>query len=245
MSQTCLDAPTQDVFTATHRDAYRQDIEAIWAALDASPHGLSSEAADRRRQLVGPNRLPSPPRTQAWVRFLKQFNDPLIYVLLITAAVTMALQEWLDAGVILGVVIANAVIGFVQESKAERAINALQQMLTPYATVLRDGQKTVLPAEQLVPGDVVMLQGGDKVPADMRLYDANNLQIDEASLTGESVPVAKATEAFTDPIPLADRRNIAYSSTLVTTGSGRGVVVGTGGRTEIGHIAGMLHDVTV
>ncbi len=225
-------------------DAYLQDIGTVWAALDTSPHGLNADEADQRQRRFGPNRLPSPPGIRTWVRFLRQFNDPLIYVLLVTAAITMALREWLDASVILGVVVANAIIGFIQESKAEHAINALQHMLTLSTTVLREGQKVVLPAEQLVPGDVVLLQGGDKVPADMRLFDTKNLQIDEASLTGESVPAAKSSDILTQAVPVADRCNVAFSSTLVTTGSGRGVVVATGKTTEIGHIAGLLHETT-
>ncbi|MDH3602704.1 MAG: cation-transporting P-type ATPase [Candidatus Tectomicrobia bacterium] len=225
-------------------DWYTRDIEDIWDAIETSPQGLSPHEATRRLVRFGPNRLPSPPRTRAWVQFLKQFNDPLIYVLLITAAITIALREWLDASVILGVVVANAIIGFVQESKAEHAILALQQMLTPSATVRRGGQQVVLPAEQLVPGDVVVLQGGEKVPADVRLFSTNNLQTDEASLTGESVPVAKKIEALDQETPVADRCNMAFSSTLLTTGSGLGVVVATGDMTELGRIAGMLHEVS-
>jgi len=225
-------------------DWYTQSIDHIWEAFGTSPQGLSPDEAAQRLGHFGPNRLPSPPRTRAWIRFLKQFHNPLIYVLLITAAITIALREWLDASVILGVVVANAVIGFIQESKAEQAILALQHMLTSSATVRRGGQQVVLPAEQLVPGDVVVLQGGEKVPADVRLFSTNNLQIDEASLTGESVPVAKKTEALAQETPVADRCNMAFSSTLITTGSGLGVVVATGDMTELGRIAEMLHEVS-
>ncbi len=241
MPQTHLPPHAPD--TMAHPDAYLQEMETLWNVLGTSPHGLSSEDANQRQQRWGPNRLPPPAGAQGWVRLLKQFNDPLIYVLLVTAVITVALQEWLDASVILGVVIANALIGYVQESKAESAINALQQMLTPAATVLREGQQVVIGAEQLVPGDVVILQGGDKVPADVRLFDVHNLQIDEASLTGESLPVAKTNEVLPRVSPVADRCNMAFSSTLVTTGAGRGGGGATGDRTEIGHIARMLHDV--
>ena len=227
-----------------HHDAYLQDTETIWSLFDTSPQGLNADEADRRWRRVGPNRLPSPLGVRAWSRFLQQFNNPLIYVLLMTAAITLMLREWVDAIVILGVVVANAIIGYIQEAKAERAINALQQMLTPTATALREGRQVVLPAEQLVPGDVVLLRGGDKVPADLRLFEVHNLRIDEAALTGESVPVAKVTEAFTDATPVADRRNMAFSSTLVSAGAGQGVVVATGDKTEIGNIAGMLREVT-
>ena len=227
-----------------HHDAYLQDTETIWSLFDTSPQGLNADEAERRWRRVGPNRLPPPLGIRAWTRFLQQFHNPLIYVLLMTAAITLILQEWVDAIVILGVVVANAIIGYIQEAKAERAINALQQMLTPTATALREGRQVVLPAEQLVPGDVVLLRGGDKVPADLRLFEVHNLRIDEAALTGESVPVVKVTEAFTDATPVADRLNMAFSSTLVSAGAGQGVVVATGDKTEIGNIAGMLREVT-
>lgn len=244
MRQPHSQAVTQDTPMSIHHDWHTRDIEEIWEALETSPQGLSPDDAAQRLAHFGLNRLPSLPGTRAWVRFLKQFHNPLIYVLLITAATTLALQEWLDASVILGVVVANAIIGFIQESKAEHAIQALQHMLTPSATVQRGGQQVVVPAEQLVPGDVVVLQGGEKVPADVRLFNTNNLQIDEASLTGESVPVAKKIEALAHETPVADRCNMAFSSTLITTGSGRGVVAATGDATELGRIAGMLHEVS-
>jgi magnesium-transporting ATPase (P-type) len=177
------------------------------------------------------------------VLLLHQLHHPLIYVLLATAGITLLLREWLDASVIVGVVVANAVIGYLQESRAERALEALKRLLTPTATVYRAGHKVVLLAEQLVPGDVVFLQGGDKVPADLRLFDVNTLHIDESALTGESVPVAKAAAPLSADLPVGDRTNMAYSSTLVTMGSGLGVVVATGTHTELGAIAGMLHEV--
>ena len=244
MAETAFQSPGSSLSAADQRPWHLRDMTEVWAAFHTCAQGLASEEAARRLSHYGPNRLPSPLGTPAWVLLLHQLHNPLIYVLLATAGITMLLREWLDASVIVGVVVANAVIGYLQESKAERAIDALKRLLTPTATVYRAGQKVVLPAEQLVPGDVVLLQGGDKVPADLRLFDANTLHIDESALTGESVPVAKATEALSVDVPVGDRINMAYSSTLVTTGSGLGVVVATGYHTELGAIAGMLHEVT-
>lgn len=244
MAETAFQSSTSSLSSADSRPWYLQDMTEVWAAFHTCAQGLEPEEAARRLSHYGPNRLPSLPGTSAWVLLLHQLHNPLIYVLLATAGITMLLREWLDASVILGVVFANAVIGYLQESKAERAIDALKRLLTPTATVRRGGQKVVLPSEELVPGDVVFLQGGDKVPADLRLFEANTVYIDESALTGESVPVAKATEALVKDAPVGDRTNMAFSSTLVTTGSGLGVVVATGYHTEFGAIAGMLHEVT-
>ncbi|OGW43673.1 MAG: carbonate dehydratase [Nitrospirae bacterium RBG_16_43_11] len=201
-----------------------------------------SEAVNRRKQF-GPNVITGKKRKGPLLRFLLQFHNPLIYVLLFTAVITALLREFVDSGVIMGVVIINAVVGFIQESKAEKAIESLKKMLSPSAATLRDGRKIVVPAEDLVPGDVVFIQSGDKTPADLRLFKAKNLQIDEAPLTGESLPVSKATEAIDKELPVADRINMAFSGTLVTYGQGAGVVAATGDNTEIGRIAGMLQDV--
>ena len=172
-----------------------------------------------------------------------QFHNVLIYVLLGSAAVTAALQHWVDTGVILGVVIINAVIGFVQEGKAEKAIDAIRKMLSLNAVVVRDGRRREVSAEALVSGDIVVLVSGDKVPADLRLVDVKTLRVDEAALTGESVPVEKSAAAVAPDAPIGDRTSMAYSGTLVTYGQARGVVVATGARTEIGRISGMLSEV--
>ncbi len=182
-------------------------------------------------------------KTSAWMRLLLQFHNPLIYVLLATAGATGLLQHWVDTGVILGVVIINAVIGFLQEAKAEQAIESLKQMLAPMAVALRDGKKAGLSATELVPGDQVLLEAGDKVPADLRLCREKNLQINEAPLTGESMPVTKTVEALQGEVPLADRYNLAFAGTLVTNGTATGLVVATGDDTQIGRIAGMLQEV--
>jgi len=211
-------------------------------AADAE-QGLTPNDAERRLARYGPNAFRPKPRRGPLLRFVLQFHHPLIYILLATAGVTAVLQEWVDSGVILGVVVVNALIGFIQESRAERAIESLKKMLAPSALVLRGATRQVVPAEELVPGDVVFLQAGDKTPADLRLIQVKNLQIDEAPLTGESVPVQKGTAALARETQVADRLNIAFSGTLVTFGQGTGVVVATGAATEIGKIAGAIEAV--
>ncbi|REJ88489.1 MAG: cation-transporting P-type ATPase [Planctomycetota bacterium] len=223
--------------------AHLLPIDEVFEAFASSNDGLSSEEARLRLDRYGPNQLRERKRTSGWMRLLLQFHNPLIYVLLATAGATGLLQHWVDTGVILGVVIINAIIGFIQESKAEQAIESLKEMLAPQAVVLREGAKTSLPATDLVPGDLVLIEGGDKAPADLRLVRVKNLQIDEAPLTGESMPVAKTTEALDGDVPLGDRRNLAFAGTLATSGTAAGIVIATGDDTQIGRIAGMLQDV--
>ncbi|MES9910879.1 MAG: cation-transporting P-type ATPase [Candidatus Sedimenticola sp. 4PFRAG1] len=208
--------------------------------VDSSSEGLGSEQARHRYESYGPNRLPEVKPRSPLIRFLAQFHDVLIYVLLIAGVVTALLQHWLDAGVIFGVVVINALIGFIQEGKAEDALRAIRQMLSPQAMVLRDGKRTTVPSEELVPGDVVVLQSGDKVPADLRMFHSKGLQVEEASLTGESVPVEKTADPIDRVAVLADRCCMAYSGTLVTHGQGSGIVVATGGETEIGRISSLV-----
>ncbi|MEA3301923.1 MAG: cation-transporting P-type ATPase [Pseudomonadota bacterium] len=212
----------------------------VFALLDAGEEGLAKDEADLRLDEYGPNRLPEASTRGPLVRFFYQFHNLLIYVLLAASGVTAVLGHWVDAGVILGVVVVNAVIGFVQEGKAENALRAIRQMLSPQAVVLRDGQRVTIPADELAPGDVVFLQSGDKVPADLRLFRVKSLQIQESVLTGESVAVEKEIEPVMENTVLGDRRSMAYSGTLVTYGQGRGVVVATGAHTEIGGISMML-----
>ncbi len=217
--------------------------EDVVNALETGKKGLSDEEAARRLQEHGPNRLPAARRHGLAMRFLLQFHNMLIYVLIAAAGVTALLGHWLDTAVILGVVVINAVIGVIQEGKAEKALEAIREMLSPQATVLRGGRREQRPAEELVPGDVVVLQSGDKVAADLRLFRVRDLRVDEAVLTGESVPVDKGTDAVDADAELGDRTGMAYSGTLVTYGSAQGVVVGTGSETEIGRISQMLEDV--
>jgi magnesium-transporting ATPase (P-type) len=215
----------------------------VMRRLEVTHEGLDAQAAAARLAEYGPNRLPEAKRTGPWIRFLVQFHNILIYVLLAAGAVTALLQHWLDAGVILGVVLINALIGFIQEGKAEDALEAIRKMLSPRAMVLRGGHRITVDAIELVPGDVVPLQAGDKVPADLRLFKARGLQIEEAALTGESMPVEKHVETLPPNTVIGDRRCMAYSGTLVTTGQGLGVVVETGAGTELGRISALVSEV--
>ncbi|MBM3147283.1 MAG: HAD-IC family P-type ATPase, partial [Actinobacteria bacterium] len=202
--------------------------------------GLDLFDVKRRRERYGANELSPRKGPGPLIRFLLQFNDPLLYILMAAGAVTLYLREWIDAAVIFGVVVLNAVIGYVQEAKAVEALKALAQTMTTEATVVRAGERTTVPATELVPGDVVILQSGDKVPADLRLAQTRDLQIDESALTGESLPVEKDGHAVPRETPLADRRCVAYASSLVTYGAGRGIVVATGDDTEVGRISELI-----
>ena len=202
--------------------------------------GLSPFEAKHRLESYGPNLPTAKKQISSLQRFLMQFHQPLIYILLAAALVTMILQEWVDSFVILAVVIANAVIGFVQEAKAHRAIESLKQMMMTQANVLRDGKWFSIDSAHLVIGDIVQLQSGDKVPADVRLIKCRDLQVDESALTGESVPIVKKDEILDPETILADRRNMAYAGTLVTYGQAQAIVVATGDRTETGRISEMI-----
>ncbi|WP_292646900.1 HAD-IC family P-type ATPase [Nocardioides sp.] len=205
--------------------------------LESDPHrGLTGQEAEERLARFGPNDLPSAKGAGLVRRILRQFHHPLIYVLLAAAAITAGLREYVDSAVILGVVLVNALVGFIQESKAEGALDALRTMVQTNARVIRDGHEQTVVSAELVPGDLVILEAGDKVPADVRLIRLAELRIDESALTGESVPVTKDAVALPGAIPVADRHNMAYSGTLVTTGNGAGIVVATGAGTELGEI---------
>ncbi|MFS2327927.1 cation-transporting P-type ATPase [Brucella sp. H1_1004] len=222
---------------------HSQSPEVCLVSLNTSLTGLSASEASRRLREYGPNRLPDTTGRGPLIRFVGQFNNVLIYVLLAAALVTAALQHWVDTGVILAVVLANAIIGFIQEGKAEAAMSAIRSMLAPHAAVLRDGERLTVDGAELVPGDVVLLEAGDKVPADLRLLEARGLAAQEAILTGESVPVEKSIPAVAPESPLGDRHPMLWSGTLVTQGTARGLVVATGGKTEIGRIGGLLEGV--
>ncbi|GGK48510.1 HAD-IC family P-type ATPase [Salinarimonas ramus] len=213
------------------------------AHLESAPHGLAADEAARRLERHGPNRLPQAKRRGPLQRLLDQVNSVLIWILLVSALVTALLGHWIDTAVILAVVVANVGIGFVQEGKAEAALDAIAGMLAPQAATLRDGKRVGIPGEHLVPGDVVLVEAGDRVPADLRVVEARNLRIEEAALTGESVPSEKSIHPVEADAQLGDRASMAYSGTMVTAGSGRGVVVATGSRTEIGRISGLLAEV--
>jgi cation-transporting ATPase F len=199
--------------------------------------GLSALEVLERRKVYGFNRISQKGGKGPFLRFLLQFHQPLIYILLLSGCITAGLGEWVDSSVIFGVVLLNAVIGFVQESKAVSALSALSRILVSEATVIRDGERRRISFEELVPGDIVLLQSGDKVPADLRLIETRDLQVNESALTGESLPVAKQSQPIPADVGIADRTNMAFASSLVTFGQATGVVVATGDHTEVGRIA--------
>lgn len=226
--------------TGTRSAWHRLDINKILDQLDADRAGLDNEQARRRLSVHGPNSIGQQEETSPWKILLNQFLSPLIYVLLAALVVTLAIQSWADAIVIGAVLIINSTIGFLQEYKAETAVHSLIEMVSPKARVKRDGQVQSIESDRLVPGDVVILSEGNMVPADLRLLDAKRLQINEAALTGESVPASKSQAAMTDAddnLPPADQTNMAFMGTAVTAGRGEGLVVATGTDTQIGQIA--------
>ncbi len=207
--------------------------------------GLDILELQARQARFGPNLIPAARGHGPWLRFLLQFHTPLVYILLMAATITALLHEWVDSGVIFGVVLVNAVIGFLQESSAAKALAALAQTTLTEASVLRAGQMRRISSTELVPGDIVFLQSGDKVPADLRLFHSRDLQVDESALTGESVPVNKEVDEMAADASLAERRNLAFTSTLVTYGQARGVVFATGASTEVGHISKLISNADV
>jgi len=224
-----------DTLLTKHWHHLPQDEVTLLLESDAGK-GLDIFEVAHRQSHFGPNRLTVKKGKSPLILFLLQFHQPLIYILLAASLITFLMQEWVDSGVIFAVVLVNAVIGYIQESKALKAIEALACSMEGMATVVRAGNKEKIASSMLVPGDLVLLQSGDKVPADLRLMRSRELQIDESALTGESVPVQKQPEQLAHETLLADRSNMAYSSTLVTYGSGAGIVVATGDTTEIGRI---------
>jgi calcium-translocating P-type ATPase len=222
---------------------HARPADACLDLLEATAEGLGTQEAQRRLETYGRNQLPEARTRGPLQRFLWQFHNVLIYVLLGAAIVTGALQHWIDTGVILAVVLANASIGFVQEGKAESAMAAIRQMLAPHAAVLRDGRRVSLDGADLVPGDIVLLEAGDKVPADLRILQARGLAAQEAILTGESVPVEKGARPVAADAALGDRRSMLWSGTLITQGTAHALVVATGKATEIGRIGGLLSGV--
>ena len=231
---------------------YLASAEDVLAAQSSNAEtGLSAAEAASRLASVGPNKLDEEEKTPMWKRFFEQMADPMVIMLLVAAAISVITgfiqgePEWADAVIILSVVILNSVLGVVQEAKSEQALEALQEMSAAQSKVMRDGKLVHMPSSELVPGDIVLLEAGDSVPADCRVLESASMKIEEAALTGESVPVEKhadqiALAADTDDVPLGDRKNMCYMGSTVVYGRGRAVVVGTGMKTEMGKIATAL-----
>ena len=217
--------------------------EAALAALNSSEAGLGVPEARQRLVTCGPNLLQIEPRSQSWRRLLRQFHNVLLYVLMVSAGITALLGEWLDMSVILGVIVINALVGFIQEGRAERAMQALRRMLSPIAVVIREGAPADTDVRDLVPGDLVLLQAGDRVPADLRLLQSRDLEVDQSILTGESQAVVKHSAQLDGVVVLPDRSNMAYAGTLISRGRATGIVVATAGSTELGAISESLRSV--
>ncbi|BDD86496.1 cation-transporting P-type ATPase [Desulfofustis limnaeus] len=222
---------------------YARPVDKVLQHLESSEEGLSTSAVTQKAAAAGPNRLPEPPPESMLKRFLRQFHDLLIYVLLASAGITALLAHWIDTGVILGVVVINALIGFIQEGRAEQALAGIRRLLSASARVRRDGRWQEIEAQTLVPGDIVRLRSGDRVPADLRLISTINLLVEESALTGESEASHKQQESVAATAALGDRACMAYSGTMVVAGRGVGVVTAIGADTEIGRINLMLGEV--
>ena len=222
---------------------YQIPLKDVLSQFSTLETGLSSPDTVKRIRRYGYNTLPQKKKESLFILFLKQFNSPLIYVLILAMMISFSFNHFVDGYIILAVLLINATIGFVQERKAEKAIDALKKFVVSYAKVYRDGILIKLPAQQLVPGDIIVLEEGDKVPADCRIIQSKNLQTQESSLTGESLPESKSSAVLLDDAPLGDRTNMIYMSTLVISGYAKAVVVATGKSTEIGQIAVSLQDI--
>ncbi len=223
-----------------HVHWHQLSVEDVFTQLSSSSAGLSAAEVAKRQKEAGPNRVSSVRGTPAWLKFLRQFHQPLVYIMLIAVGVTASLGEWVDAAVIAAIVLANAIVGFLQETKAETAIDALAKMVVTETNVRREGNKQRVPSESLAAGDVVLLQSGDRVPADLRLIEVRSLRADESTLTGESLPAAKQRGVLPSDTDLADRTNLAFAGTFITSGQAEGVVCLIGDQTETGRIAGLI-----
>lgn len=223
--------------------SYSQTKKEVFSNLDTNSSGLSNAEAERRLKKYGTNTLAEKPAKSTLAMLKEQIIDPMILILLGAAAFSAILNEWVEASVIFFIVVVNSIIGIIQEKKAQSSLAALKTMSAPTATVIRNGMEKIIPASELVVGDLVSLTSGDMVPADLRLIQSANLKIAEASLTGESVPSEKdANVLLPEECPLGDRKNMAYTSAIVTYGRGAGIVTKTGMDTEIGQIADMLEN---
>lgn len=246
IGHTVLNTSAQHInvrFNLMQQSWHAMDADDVYIALGVDELGLTDSEVHQRSIDFGKNTLPEMAVRPTWLRFLLQFHNPLIYVLLASGLITLLLQDYVDATVIFGVTLINAVIGYAQEGKAERALDAVKNMLAAKANVIRNGERHSIDATDLVPGDVVLLEAGDKVPADLRLTKTKNVRMIEAALTGESAPVEKNVLKVDSSAAVADRSSMAYSGTIVGAGQARGLVIATGRDTEIGKIGEMVGEI--
>jgi magnesium-transporting ATPase (P-type) len=246
ISQTAMKTSSENPearLNVIHQAWHALDADDVYIALGVDELGLTDLEVQKRKGIFGKNTLPETAIRPAWLRFLQQFHNPLIYVLLASGLITVMLHDYVDAAVIFGVTLINSMIGYAQEGKAERALDAVKNMLAAKANVVRNGERHSIDAEDLVPGDVVLLEAGDKVPADLRLVKTKNLRMIEAALTGESAPVEKNLRKVDGAAAIADRSSMAYAGTIVGSGQARGLVVAIGGNTEIGRIGQMVGEI--
>lgn len=232
-----LESPAYEIIA----QPYKGSIEECLLSLESGKSGLTQEEAQKRLARFGANKLEEAPPDPLWKKILAQFNDVMVIILILAAIVSGFLGDWIEAVIIIAIVIVNAILGVVQEGRAEQAVAALQKMSAPLARVLREGNQELIDSQLVVPGDIVILEAGDVVPADLRLIEASNLKAEEAALTGESVPVEKDASFETEGEPgIGDRHNMVFSSTAITYGRATAVAVATGQDTEMGKIAGRL-----
>ena len=222
---------------------YQINPDETLAALGSTRSGLATDEAKARLPRYGPNELKGKKKTPVAIVFLRQFLSPLVYILFAAAIIKALVGGYLDAGVILGVLVLMASIGFFQETKAEKAMEALMQLAAPKAKVKRGGEVQVVLTREIVPGDIAVIEAGDKVPADARLIEVSNLKVNEAPLTGESMPVDKHSDIIHEEVPIADRKNILHMGTVATYGRATAVITSTGMNTEIGKIAAAITEV--
>jgi Ca2+-transporting ATPase len=234
--------PTEKNPETNTQQWYRVDKEKIYEYLNTSQEGLTSESVQKRLEKHGTNELKAESGPSLWKLIIKQLRSPLIYILLGATALSVVLQHYTDAGVIFFIVIFNTILGIIQEYRAEKALSALYKLTAPHATVVREGEEREIKARNVVPGDVIILKTGARVPADARLIESEELQIDESALTGESEPAKKDTGTVSKDTPLAEQHNMVFMSTAVTNGSGKAIVVDTGMDSQMGEIAGQVRE---
>jgi len=235
---------TQESKDMAEQEWHALKAEEVLLHLKVQDRGLSSGESKKRLEHYGPNQLKEAPRPTFLQTLWEQLNNFVVILLIIASVISALLGDYVEAAAIMAIVVLNAVLGIVQERRAEEALAALKKLAAPDAQVLRDGRRKTVPAYELVPGDIVFLEAGNFIPADIRLLEAVNLRVEEASLTGESLPVQKnAAKVLDRDVPLGDRKNTAFMGTVVSYGRGRGVVTSTGMRTQLGLIAAMLQNV--